>query len=93
MVEGFEADNLGTRIKAMKCDAGSDNLMPVWKSRMADAHAPDAAFVIGDSLSDLITANLLEPLDDLMQTSSYSSVNSWPSIVMNSAIEVITNKR
>ena len=76
---------LHLRINAMQCDAGNENLPLVWKSRMADAQAPDAVFVDGGWLPRLIADNLLEPLDDLMQTSAYSNANAWPSNVMTIA--------
>ena len=85
MAEGFAADNSGLRINATVCDGGNENLPLVWKSRMADAQSPDAVFVEGGWLPRLIADNLLEPLDDLMQTSAYSNANAWPSAVMNIA--------
>ena len=88
MAEGFAKDNPGTRINAVQCDgaSGGANFAMLLKSRMDQDQPPDAILMAGDPTSNLVTADLLEPLDDLMQSSAYSNASSWPTNLLNVAM-------
>jgi ABC-type glycerol-3-phosphate transport system substrate-binding protein len=75
----------GPQVNPVECNWGGDNFAPVLKSRMGSSNPPDAIIVPVESLSDLITGGLLEPLDELISQSQYSSVENWPAGLMRGA--------
>ncbi len=82
MAEGFANENPGARINTVQCGGAGNNVVPVLKSRMTQAQAPDA-ILLGGFGSDLVSDGVLEPLDDLMQSSTYSNANAWPASLLN----------
>jgi|GEM_PF-608459 len=87
MAEGFAKDSPGTRVNAVQCDggAGSVDFALVLKSRIANAQGPDAILLIGDPSPGLVTTGLLQPLNDLLPSSSYSRPNNWPVPILAAA--------
>jgi ABC-type glycerol-3-phosphate transport system substrate-binding protein len=75
----------GAPINPVDCNWGGDNFAPVLKSRMGSSNPPDAIIVSVDSLSDMITQGLLDPLDELLSQSQYSGVENWPAGLMRGA--------
>jgi multiple sugar transport system substrate-binding protein len=79
----FTAKNPDITVADAQCGAGDQNFLEVLLARIAAGNPPDTT-IIWDSPVSLAARGALEPLDDLMKTSTNSQLEAWPTGVLAS---------
>ncbi len=81
--KAFTVKNPNLKVADAQCGAGDQNFLEVLLARVAAGNPPDTT-IIWDSPVSLAVRGALEPLDELMQSSQYSQLASWPAGVLAS---------
>jgi len=79
----FTEKNPNIKVSGVQCGAGDQNFLEIFLARVAAGNPPDVS-IIWDSPVSLAARGALEPLDDLMKSSQFSSAENWPAGVLAS---------